>query len=91
MVIEWKILKVFPIISLCERPNKFAHKGLDWQDICRGPLDIVIHTKYIQISYGPHGFIEDCSCFCLYKFMEVINPCLDPGAWLAGLMLWSTR
>ena len=27
--------------------------------LCRGPLDIAIHTKYIHIGYGPHGFIED--------------------------------
>ena len=30
-------------------PDKFAPKGLDWQDL--------------YISYGPHGFIEDSLCF----------------------------
>ena len=37
--------------------DKFAPKRLDWQDLCRVPLDIAIHTKYI--SCGPHGFRED--------------------------------
>ena len=36
--------------------DKFAPKRLDWQDLCRVPLDIAIHTKYI--SFGPHGFRE---------------------------------
>ena len=25
--------------------DKFAPKGLDWWDLCRGQLDIAIHTK----------------------------------------------
>ena len=37
--------------------DKFAPKRLDWQDLCRVPLDIAIHTKYM--SWGPHGFRED--------------------------------
>ena len=31
--------------------DKFAPKRLDWQHLCRVPLDIAIHTKYI--SCGP--------------------------------------
>ena len=37
-------LKVFPIISLLELLipgcGQFGPQGLDWQDLCRGPLDI---------------------------------------------------
>ena len=29
-----------------EGRDKFAPKGLHWQDLCRGPLYIAIHTYY---------------------------------------------
>ena len=32
--------------------GQFGPQGLDWQDLCRGPLTL-LHTKYI--SCGPHG------------------------------------
>ena len=37
--------------------DNFAPKKLDWHYLCRVPLDITIHTKYI--SCGPRGFRED--------------------------------
>ena len=47
--------------------DKFAPKGLDWQDYV-GDQDIAIHTKYI--SCGPHGFIEDfMSITSLWKLL----------------------
>ena len=65
---------------------------LDWQDLRRGPLDIAIHTNYIQISYGPHGFIKDFFMFYAFTSLwKLINRRLDPGAWLAESMLWSSR
>ena len=48
--------------------DKFAPKRLDWQDLCRVPLDIAIHTKYK--SCGPHGYRE---FFFHYKSMGVID------------------
>ena len=44
---EWKILKVFFSNYKSMRAidphlhDKFTPKGLDWQDLCRGPLDIL--------------------------------------------------
>ena len=26
--------------------DKFSHKGLDWQDLCREPLDILNNISY---------------------------------------------
>ena len=34
--------------------DKFAPKRFYWQDLCKVPVDIAIHTIYI--SCGPHGF-----------------------------------
>ena len=61
--------------------DKFAPKKLDWQGLCRVPLDIAIHTKCI--SSDPHGFREDFYVFFFqYKSMGVIDPhgvaSLDP-------------
>ena len=53
--------------------DKFAPKKLDWQGLCRVPLDIAIHTKCI--SCDPHGFREDFYVFFFqYKSMGVIGP-----------------
>ena len=60
--------------------DKFAPKRLDWQDLCRVPLNIGIHTKHI--SCGPHGFREYFYWFFHYKSMGVVDPhgvaSLDP-------------
>ena len=53
--------------------DKFAPKRLNWQDLCRVPLDIAIHTKYM--SCGPNGFREDILWGVFhYKSMGVIDP-----------------
>ena len=52
--------------------------GLDWQDLCRGPLNI---ATYKYVISGPHGFREDnflkfFSYIALYKHTT-------PGVWPA--------
>ena len=37
--------------------GQFGPQGLNWQDLCRGPLNIATYNIYI--SCGPHGFGED--------------------------------
>ena len=47
--------------------GQFGPQGLDWQDLCRGPLNIATYKKYV--SRGPHGFIgED-----FFKVFPIIN------------------
>ena len=61
---------VFSIISLWELMtpgafSQFGPQGLDWQDLCRGPLSIATY-----ISCGLHGFSEeDFLSFSHYKSM----------------------
>ena len=46
-MVSEKIFEVFPIISLSKLlipgQGQFGHQGLDWQDLCRGPLDIATY------------------------------------------------
>ena len=59
--------------------GQFGPQGLDWQDLCRGPLNIA-HTIYI--SCRPHGFRGDVLSFFHYKSMGANDPLdmasLDP-------------
>ena len=49
--------------------GQYGLQGLDWQDLCRGPLKS-LPTKYI--SCRPHGFgEEDFLSFSHYKSMGV--------------------
>ena len=48
---EEDFLKFFPSITLWEFTTplghgQFGHQGLDWQDLCRGPLNIATYKIY---------------------------------------------
>ena len=64
------------------RHGQFGPQGLDWQDLCRRPLNNATNnTKYV--SSGPHGFREkDFLSFSHYKSMGANDPqgvaCLGP-------------
>ena len=47
--------------------DQFRPQGLDWQDFCRGPLNVV-HTKYL--SCGPHSFRETDSFTFFYPLLS---------------------
>ena len=54
MVSEKNIFSVFPIISTGANPWGVARldtHGLDWQDLCRGSLNIATYTKYMWASW----------------------------------------
>ena len=51
--------------------DKFSPRRPDWWDLCRGQLDIAIHTKS-YISCGPQG-LEIFSCFFPLQ-VRVIGP-----------------
>ena len=52
----------------------FGPQGLDWQILCRGPLDIATYITYL--SYVPHGYSEDN--FLSFSHYKPIGT-LDPG------------
>ena len=49
--------------------DKFSPKALDWQALCRGPLDI-LNIQSITSWFQRRYFL----CFSHYKFMGVIDP-----------------
>ena len=51
--------------------GQFGHQGLDWQDLCRGPLNIATYKIY---KLWPHGFREDILSFSHYKSMGANDP-----------------
>ena len=65
-------LAIYLYINICPPPphpecGQFGALGLDWQDLCRGPLKL-LHTKYI--SCGSHCFRDkDFFKFSHYKSM----------------------
>ena len=93
MVSEKKIFISFSYYKSMGANNPPGHgqlgpQGLDWKDLCRGPLNLAT-SKYI--SCGPHGFrVEDFLSFSHYNSMGANEPQgmanLDPGAWSAGFM-----
>ena len=77
--------------------GQFGPKGLDWQDLCNGPLHIA--TYYIYKLWASR-FLRSFLSFSHYKSMGANDPrgvaSLGPrgliwttGAWLAGFM-WET-
>ena len=51
--------------------SQFGPQEFDWQDLCRGPLNI---ATYKYISCGPHGFREEgFLSFSHYKSMGAIS------------------
>ena len=75
MVSEKKIFKVFCIISLWELMTlghgQFGPKGLDWQDLCNGPLHIA--TYYIYKLWASR-FLRSFLSFSHYKSMGANDP-----------------
>ena len=57
MVLEKKILKVFPMISIWELNTfgvgQFGPHGYGWHDLCRGPLGIATKVTVTPYRIAP--------------------------------------